>query len=176
MLDSNFFSFFCANFARNMSKGFSCRATILREKSTLFKYMRLSGWYSSMKLTSWISSTALYASVGNPRSFGFASIITRIELGVYFRISSLMAMSFCCNFGPVWYQPTIFSRAVEQKRWAKCEKKSIDQRKFSHRWLSWTCHTYFRDSRDPKTKPICLYHLHQRVLKNTHNECHQNSL
>lgn len=37
------------------------------------------------------------------------------ELGQYLFISSLMAISFLCSFGPVWYQPTILSLA-EQKR------------------------------------------------------------
>lgn len=36
------------------------------------------------------------------------------ELGQYLFISSLMAMSFLCSLGPVWYQPTILSLA-EQK-------------------------------------------------------------
>lgn len=57
------------------------------------------------------SSTAMYASVGRPRSFGFASIMTNTEFGQYLRINSLTAMSFWCNLGPVWYQPTTRSRA-----------------------------------------------------------------
>jgi len=33
------------------------------------------------------------------------------EFWLYFRTSSLTITSFGFNFGPVWYQPTIFSRA-----------------------------------------------------------------
>ncbi len=33
-------------------------------------------------------------------------------------MSSLIAMSLWCNFGPVWYQPTTFSRAESKQ--SKC--------------------------------------------------------
>lgn len=38
------------------------------------------------------------------------------ELGQYLFISSLMAMSFLCSFGPVWYHPTILSLAEQKQK------------------------------------------------------------
>lgn len=35
------------------------------------------------------------------------------ELVQYCLMSSLMAISFLCNLGPVWYHPTILSLAVK---------------------------------------------------------------
>lgn len=38
------------------------------------------------------------------------------ELGQYLFINSLMAMSFLCSFGPVWYHPTILSLAKQKQK------------------------------------------------------------
>lgn len=42
-----------------------------------------------------------------------SSVLT--ELGQYLFMSSLMAISFLCSLGPVWYHPTIRSLAKKQK-------------------------------------------------------------
>ena len=50
--------------------------------------------------TSLISSTAKYASVGTPTSFGCTSMITSRGLGVYLLNSSLISRSEALSFGP----------------------------------------------------------------------------
>lgn len=45
-----------------------------------------------------------------------ARVAPLTELGQYLFISSLMAMSFLCSLGPVWYQPTILSLAEQRQK------------------------------------------------------------
>lgn len=55
------------------------------------------------------------------------------ELGQYLFISSLMAMSFLCSFGPVWYQPTILSLAEQKQKGFGIRTMGRPQQKPGHR-------------------------------------------
>lgn len=44
------------------------------------------------------------------------ALVAHTEFVQYCFMSSLMAMSFLCSFGPVWYQPTILSLAGKKQK------------------------------------------------------------
>lgn len=65
-----------------------------------------------------------------------AEVAPLTELGQYLFISSLMAMSFLCSFGPVWYHPTILSLAEQkQKRFGVRTRGRPQQRDLGREWV-----------------------------------------
>lgn len=112
------------------------------------------------------------------------TFVVHTEFAQYCFMSSLIAISFLCSFGPVWYQPTILSLA--EKKNDRPSKMTDNQLighsviantmvcvtvRSSYHWLSWTFHTYSPGSHGPGTTQSRPYRLRRKVLLKKFKRC-----
>ena len=77
-------------------------------------YMDLSN-FSKTRGDAKFYSKLCWCDLKYPMKYFVQNQLLLTEFGQYFLMSSFIMTSFCCSFGPVWYQPTIFSRAINSK-------------------------------------------------------------